>query len=100
MSLVCISVLYQINTFSNDLPIGTIHLMNKDLEKPIEERYIHGFATTIHGGRIILTANPFLLTRIHLAKTIFVDTTFKRTVGTLKEWEVVMYDKEVERGMC
>ena len=74
--------------------------MNKDLSKPIEERYIHhSFATTIHGGRILLTASPYLLMRIHHAKTLFVDTTFKRTVGALKEWEVVMYDKEVERGM-
>ena len=37
--------------------------------------------------------------RIHLARMLFVDTTFKRTVGSLKEWEVVMYDKEAERGM-
>ena len=73
--------------------------MNKDLSKPIEERYIHGFATTIHGGRVILTANSSLLARIHHAKTLFVDTTFKRTVGVLKEWEVVIYDKGVERGV-
>ena len=73
--------------------------MNEDLKRPLEERYIHGFTSTINGGRIILTANQFLLTRIHLARTLFVDTTFKRTVGSLKEWEVVMYDKEAERGM-
>lgn len=73
--------------------------MNIDLNKPIEEWYIHGFATTIHGGHILLTANPYLLARIHLAKTIFVDTTFKLTVGALKKWEVVMYDKEVEQGI-
>ena len=73
--------------------------MNKDLDKPIEEQYIHDFATTIHSGRIILTTNPYLLMRIHLAKIFFVDTTFKQTVGALKEWEVVMYDKEVEQGM-
>jgi hypothetical protein len=85
--------------FSNNLSQGVIHLMNKDLSKPIEERYIHGFATTIHGGRVILTANSFLLMRIHHAKTLYVDTTFKRTVGALKEWEVVMYDKKVERGV-
>lgn len=70
--------------------------MNEDLSKPVYERYIHGFATTINGGRVLLTTNPYLLMRIHRAKTLFVDTTFKRTVGALKEWEVVMYDKEVE----
>ena len=95
MYLLCIFPLQ----FHNDLSIGVIHLMDKDLNKPIEERYIHGFTTTIHGGHVLLTANPYLLMRIHLAKTIFVDTTFKQTVGALKEWEVVMYDKEVERGM-
>ena len=79
--------------------LGVIHLMNEDLEKPLKERYIHGFTSTSNGGRVILTANQFLLTRIHLAKTIYVDTTFKRTLGTLKEWEVVMYNKEVECGM-
>lgn len=70
--------------------------MYKDLEKPIEEWYIHGFATTIHSSPIILIADPCLLMQIHLAKTIFVDMTFKQNVGTLKEWEVVMYDKELE----
>ena len=54
---------------------------------------------TTTGGRILSTADYYLLTRIHHAKTIFVDTTFKRTLGTLKSGEVVMYDKEVERGM-
>ena len=54
---------------------------------------------TIHGGHVLLMANPYLLMWIHHAKTIFVDTTFKWTVGALKEWEVVMYDKEVEQGM-
>lgn len=73
--------------------------MNIDLNKPIEEWYIHGLATTIHGGHILLTANPYFLTWIHLAKTIFVDTTFKWTVSALKKWEVVMYDKEVEQGI-
>ena len=74
-------------------------LMNEDLKRPLEERYVHGFTSTINGGWVILTANQFLLTHIHLAKTLFVDTTFKCTVGSLKEWEVVMYDKEAECGM-
>lgn len=73
--------------------------MNKDLSKRIEERYIHGFAMTIHGGHVILMDNSSLLMWIHHAKTLFVDMTFKWTVGALKEWEVVMYDKEVEWGV-
>ncbi|KAF8815557.1 hypothetical protein BYT27DRAFT_7066761, partial [Phlegmacium glaucopus] len=75
------------------LSTGVIYIMNKDLSRPIEERYIHGFATTLHGGRILLTANASLLKRIHHAKTLFVDTTFKRTVGALKEWEVTIFDE-------
>ncbi|KAF8150842.1 hypothetical protein B0H34DRAFT_801761 [Crassisporium funariophilum] len=84
--------------FGTGLP-GVVHLMNEDLKKPINERYIHGITTTITGGQVLLTANPYLLSRIHKAKTLFVDTTFKRTVGALKEWEVVMYDKQVERAV-
>lgn len=75
-----------------------MHLMKEDLKKPVDARYVHSYSTTVSGGSILLTANPYLLSRIHLALTIFVDTTFKRTAGTLKEWEVVMWDRVVQRG--
>ncbi|KAF8966029.1 hypothetical protein BDZ97DRAFT_1917737 [Flammula alnicola] len=79
---------------------GVTHLMNEDLKKlPLEKRYIHGFKSTATGAAIIFTANPFLLGRIHKACTIQVDTTFKRAIGDLKEWEVVMWDPEVQRAV-
>ncbi|KAF8909313.1 hypothetical protein CPB84DRAFT_1703009 [Gymnopilus junonius] len=78
---------------------GVIRVLQEDLKKPLRERYIHGFTTTATGGQVIITANAILLDRIHSAKSIFVDTTFKRTVGSLKEWEVAMYDVELQRAL-
>lgn len=74
--------------------------MNENLNDPKESQYIHSYTTTPNGGKVLLTANPYLLKRIHLAETLFVDTTFKRTAGPLKEWEVVMWDREVQRCEC
>jgi hypothetical protein len=84
----------------NNLFSGVIHLMQQDLTNlEAEERYIHAIATTLTGGKILFTANPFLLGRIHKAISIYVDTTFKRTAGEMNEWEIVMWDEEVQRGM-
>ena len=73
--------------------------MNEDLVRPKEAQYIQSFMTTASGGKVLLTANPYLLKRIHMAETLFVDTTFKRTAGPMNEWEVVMWDQETQRGM-
>ncbi|KAF8175111.1 hypothetical protein BJ912DRAFT_1075466 [Pholiota molesta] len=78
---------------------GVFHVMNEDLTKPVEDRYIHGFAISPSGGRVILTANPYLLSRIHLARTLEVDTTFKRAIGKVNEWEAVAWDDEVQRAL-
>ena len=64
-----------------------------------EEQYIHAIATTLTGGKILFTANPFLLGCIHKAISIYVDTTFKHTAGEMNEWEIVMWDEEVQHGM-
>jgi hypothetical protein len=50
-------------------------------------------------GKVLLTGVPYLLKRIHLAETLFVDTTFKRALGKTNEWEAVIWDPEVQRGM-
>ncbi|PPQ69339.1 hypothetical protein CVT26_002571, partial [Gymnopilus dilepis] len=76
-----------------------IKVAQDDLKKPVRERYIHGYATTATGGQVIFTASAILLDRIHHAKTIFVDTTFKRSAGPLKEWEVAIYDNELQRAL-
>ena len=72
--------------------------MQKDLVKPQDERYIHSIITTETGGIVVFTANSFLLSLIHKAATIQVDTTFKCAVGDLKEWEVVIWEPEVQHG--
>ncbi|KAF8961308.1 hypothetical protein BDZ97DRAFT_1760046 [Flammula alnicola] len=80
---------------------GVMHLLQEDLKKPIEERYVHGLKRLPNGGTIIVTAEPFLLSHIHKTKTLQVDTTFKRTVGELKEWdsEVVIWEEETKEAL-
>jgi hypothetical protein len=81
------------------LYLGIMHCMDQDVKNlPLDQRYIHSYQTTATGGRVILTSEPYLLKRIHKALSIHVDTTFKRTAGDLKEWELVMWDPEVLRG--
>ncbi|KAF8202110.1 hypothetical protein BJ912DRAFT_920516 [Pholiota molesta] len=78
--------------------LGVIYLMEEDLKKPLATHCIHSFVTTPNSGKVILTTNPYLLSQIiHQAETIFVDTTFKCTMGALKEWEAVMWDREVQQ---
>lgn len=77
---------------------GVADLMVKDLLKPIEERYIHSIMSTQHGGILIFTFLSRLLTLIHKALTIQVDTTFKRTAGDINEWEIVIWYRELQRG--
>jgi hypothetical protein len=78
---------------------GVADLLAKDLLKPIQERYIHSIITTEHGGVLIFTFFSNLLALIHSALTIQVDTTFKRTAGDIKEWEIVIWYRELQRGM-
>lgn len=74
--------------------------MSKDNEREIPQRYIWSISDVLEtGGTIVFTANSFLLSRIHKADFIHVDTTFKRTVGSMNEWEVVTWDLEVQRGI-
>lgn len=74
-------------------------LLAKDLLKPVEERYVHSIKTTAPGGILIFTFLPRLLALIHKALTIQVDTTFKRTAGDINEWEIVIWYRELQRGM-
>ncbi|TFY74780.1 hypothetical protein EWM64_g9232 [Hericium alpestre] len=63
----------------------------KDQGRPQDQRYIHYLVSKPDGGVLILTFNPFLASLIHRAETIHVDTTFKRAVGDLNEWEIVIW---------
>ena len=73
--------------------------MVKDLLKPVEERYVHSIMSTEHGGVLIFTFLSCLLALIHKALTIQVDTTFKRTAGDINEWEIVIWYRELQRGV-
>lgn len=73
--------------------------MDEDLKKlDPAQRYIHSIKTTPTGAKLIFTADTFLLGLIHHAVSIQVDTTFKRAIGELKEWEVVMWERRVKRS--
>ena len=63
-----------------------------------EKRYIHSVLQESDGRALIVTANPFLLSLVHTADMIQVDTTFKRNVSDLDEWEVVMWENRTQRG--
>ena len=78
---------------------GVADLMVKDLLKPVEERYVHSIMSTEHGGVLIFTFFSYLLALIHKALTIQVDTTFKRTAGDINEWEIVIWYRELQRGV-
>jgi hypothetical protein len=39
---------------------GAMDLMEEDLKKPVEERYIYGITTTIHGGRSVIPTSNVL----------------------------------------
>ena len=77
---------------------GVSYLMTKDSTKPLDERYVHSIKSTENGGLLIFTFVPSLLSLIHKTPTIQVDTTFKRTAGDMKEWEIVIWYSELMRG--
>jgi hypothetical protein len=74
-------------------------MLRADASKPLAERYVHSIMTGPTGGTLVYTLNPYLLGLIHDARSIHVDTTFRRTLGELKEWEVVMWSWELQHGM-
>ncbi|KAL0957697.1 hypothetical protein HGRIS_001477 [Hohenbuehelia grisea] len=70
---------------------GVFELRKKSIDKPRSEQYIHMIQTTPSGGHLIFTFVPFLLNLIHETVSFQVDTTFKRTIGDMKEWELVIW---------
>jgi hypothetical protein len=91
--------LYRISSQYELSTPGVADLMAKDLLKPVEERYVHSIISTEHGGILIFTFLSRLLALIHKALTIQVDTTFKWTAGDINEWEIVVWYRELQRGM-
>ncbi|KAJ7434188.1 hypothetical protein B0H11DRAFT_1938859 [Mycena galericulata] len=78
--------------------IFPIYLAN--LKKPLPERYIHSYLTTPDGGIIILTSVPYLMKLLDdPGVTSFDnDTTYKRVEGEMKEWELTIFAKIVQRA--
>ncbi|KAG6904698.1 hypothetical protein DXG01_007829, partial [Tephrocybe rancida] len=74
-------------------------ILRKDAKKPIDERYVHNIKVTGHGGTLIFTFHPYLLGLVHEAVSLFINTTFKRAVGELKELEVAMWAPSVQRAV-
>lgn len=75
-------------------------LYREDLEKPLDERYIHRFQQQADGSLIIFTCFTALLAILDDpgVKAFEDDTTFKRIEGEINEWEVVTFYNAVERG--
>lgn len=56
---------------------GVWDLFMKDLDKPVEGRYMHQITTTPNGRSLIFTANSYILNLVHTVAGLHVDTTFK-----------------------
>ncbi|KAJ7451197.1 hypothetical protein B0H11DRAFT_2289039 [Mycena galericulata] len=80
---------------------GAFQLYREDLEKPLEERYIHRFQQQADGSLIIFTCFTALLAILDDpgVKAFEDDTTFKRIEGEINEWEVVAFYNAVERAV-
>ncbi|KAJ6624124.1 hypothetical protein B0H10DRAFT_2325962 [Mycena sp. CBHHK59/15] len=70
---------------------GTYELYREDLEKPLDERYIHRFQHTPDGGLIIFTCFTALLALLDDSgvKAFEDDTTFKRIEAVTLAWAYI-----------
>ncbi|KAJ7675923.1 hypothetical protein DFH06DRAFT_1466676 [Mycena polygramma] len=80
---------------------GAYDLYRQDLEKPLDERYIHRFEHRADGGLIIFTCFTRLLALLDDpgVEAFEDDTTFKRIEGEFNEWEVVIFYDALERAV-
>ncbi|KAJ7663311.1 hypothetical protein DFH06DRAFT_1395515 [Mycena polygramma] len=80
---------------------GVYDLYRQDLEKPLDERYIHRFEHRADGGLIIFTCYTRLLALLDDpgVEAFEDDTTFKRIEGEFNEWEVVIFYDALERAV-
>ncbi|KAG6818252.1 hypothetical protein H0H93_006537 [Arthromyces matolae] len=79
---------------------GVWDVLRADRRKPMAERYVHNIVCVApNDGMLIFTFQPYLLNFIHEAKSLFIDTTFKRAAGDLKEIEIVMWLDSVQRAI-
>ncbi|KAJ7847583.1 hypothetical protein B0H14DRAFT_3138465 [Mycena olivaceomarginata] len=71
------------------------------MKKPVNEKYIHRLVTMPDGGVMILTCLAALMKLLDdTGVTSFeTDTTFRRIVGDINEWEVVLFLKALQRAV-
>lgn len=60
-----------------------------------DDQYIH-YSAIEHGIPLVVTFRTGLAQRIHAAREIFHDFTYKRVHGQWKEWEVVIWDEATD----
>ncbi|KAJ7782537.1 hypothetical protein DFH07DRAFT_1010922 [Mycena maculata] len=82
-------------------PAGAFQLFWNDMQKPIDERYIHRLISMPDGGTMILTCLAALMRLLDdTGVTSFeTDTTFRRVAGDFNEWEVVIFLKALQRAV-
>jgi hypothetical protein len=72
--------------------LGVLARLKSDVKTLLpHQRYIHEISSRDHID-IVITMLPKLAHLIHNAKATLHDNTYKRTHGTWKEWEVVVWD--------
>ena len=78
---------------------GALHFQRLNYQNlPAEARYIHEVSSR-EGVDLIITMLPFLAAHIHSARATLHDTTYKRVFGKWKEWEVVVWDSQLNMRM-
>ncbi|KAJ7019065.1 hypothetical protein C8F04DRAFT_1276706 [Mycena alexandri] len=80
---------------------GAYNMYREDLEKPIEERYIHRFINAPKGGVIIFTCFTPLLALLDDPGLTAIedDTTYKQILGEMNEWELVRFYNALQRAI-
>jgi hypothetical protein len=73
-----------------------MELYEKERTLDKSERYIHSVIATAEHN-LIVTFDPHLVTLIHVARTLEVDTTYERNVSSMKEWEITIWLASLNR---
>lgn len=73
-----------------------MELYEKEQALDKSKRYIHSVIATAEHN-LIVTFDPYLVALIHLARTLEVDTTYKRNVSAMKEWEITIWLASLNR---
>lgn len=73
-------------------------LFLEDLKLPVSERYLQSIMAT-ESMKLAVTMVPSLAPLFHKVSTIEVDSTFKRTIPGMDEWEITGWIPEIKRRM-